>query len=240
MIDAQTYLEHLKRDGDRITDISVGHLDAPVPSCPGNTIASLLLHTAGVAMFWVDALRRNGPPDPDWTEFPTDALEAHRTLHGRLVDELAARDPEQPTWTWRGPGKVRFAYRRMAQEFAVHRWDFEDATSRSLPIDPTLAADGIDELLMVFGPKNDESNGASQLFAGDGETFRLEANDLPEMWTFTARGDRFDYTDEDPGVTARASASELLLFLWGRTPISALEVSGDTALLERWQERVKI
>lgn len=46
--------------------------------------------------------------------------------------------------------------------------------------------------------------------------------------------------DADADVVARGTASDLDLFVWGRVPPSALEVTGDASLLERWQERVKI
>ncbi len=51
MINAQTYLEHIKRDGARIAEVADGHLKDLVPSCPGNTVDSLLLHVGGVILF---------------------------------------------------------------------------------------------------------------------------------------------------------------------------------------------
>jgi uncharacterized protein (TIGR03083 family) len=247
MIDAPTYLEHVRTAGERIATAAEGRLDDPVPSCPGNTVGSLLLHTASVCMFWADALIQNRMPDSDWPSFPTDALEAHKRMHGRVVDELAARDPDQPTWTWAagrtGQGTVRFAYRRVAQELAVHRWDFENAVGDPLPIDPALAADGLDEFLYVFGPATGQADfpGASERFGGDGQTFRLEPIDLPDAITFTAYADRFEANESGKAdVVARGAASDLLLFMWGRIPPEEVEVSGDTSLLTRWQERVKI
>ena len=242
-IDAKTYLDHIKADGTRIAEAAAGRLDDPVPSCPGNTVGSLLLHIGGVCMFWADALEQNRPPDMDWTIFPTDVLEAHSKMHSRFVDVIATRDPDDSTWTWAGAGTVRFWFRRAAQELAVHRWDVESAVGDPASIDPTLAADGIDEILTVFGPAMGEEDypGASERFGGDGETIRLEPADLPDAITFTARPDRFETdTAATPDVTVRGTASDLLLFMWGRVPPSKLEVSGDPSLLDRWQERVKI
>jgi uncharacterized protein (TIGR03083 family) len=243
MIDAKTYLEHVRRDGKRIAEVAAGHLDDPVPSCPGNTVGSLLIHTAGICMFWTDALIQNRMPSSDWTIFPTDVLQAHTFMHERFMDEVARHDPEQPNWTWAGEGKAGFWYRRAAQELAVHRWDFENAVGEAAQIDPGLAFDGIDELLFVFGPKTGEPDypGASERFDGSGERIRLDPTDLPKGLTFTAHPDHFE-TDDSPqaDVTARGTASDLLLFLWGRVPRNALEVSGDASLLDRWQERVKI
>jgi uncharacterized protein (TIGR03083 family) len=243
-ISAQTYLEHLKRDGERITQIAPGNMDAPVPSCPGANVDGLLVHTGFVALYWSECLAQNtGQPDVDWSVLPTEPLQAHSQMHTRLVHEIGSREPDQPANTWAGPQTVGFAYRRMAQEFAVHRWDFENAVGTPLPIDPTLAADGVSEMLEVFGPAtgDEKEPGGSVLFGGDGETFRLEATDIPWSITFVARPDRFEQVDAaDPHVTARGTASDLLLFVWGRVPPSALDVSGDGSLLERWQRDVKI
>jgi uncharacterized protein (TIGR03083 family) len=243
MIDAETYLEHARKEGERIAEVAAGHLDQPVPSCPGNTVGSLLLHTASTCMFWTEAMIQNQMPIFDWTTFPIDTLEAHTFMHKRFLDEIDKRDPDKPTWTWAGEGPTRFWYRRAAQELAVHRWDFENAVGEASPIDPELAFDGIDELLFVFGPKTGEPDypGASERFDGSGERLRLEPTDHPESLTITAHPDHFETDEsEEAQVTARGTASDLLLFLWGRVPRSALEVSGDAALLERWQERVKI
>jgi uncharacterized protein (TIGR03083 family) len=242
-VSAGTYLEHFKRDGVRIADIARGHLDVEVSTCPGNTIGSLLVHTGYVCMFWRDILVENAPRQPDWSAFPTDPIEAHTTLHADVVRLLAARDPDSTTWTFFGDGPVRFWYRRAAQEFAVHRWDFENALGSPEVIDPDLAADGIDEMLHVFGVATgtEAFRGGSERFGGHGETFRLEPSDHSRAFTFAAQPDRFESTDTDtPDVIARAPASDLLLFLWGRVPPASLEVEGDASLLERWQERVKI
>jgi uncharacterized protein (TIGR03083 family) len=242
-ISGQTYLDHFKRDGERIAEVARDHLEAEVPTCPGNTVGSLLLHTASVCMFWRDVLIQNRQPQSDWTTFPTDALDALTSLHADVVRELGARDPDSSTWTWFGEGPVRFWYRRSAQEFAVHRWDFENAVGQAIPIDPTLAADGIDEMLFVFGAGtgSKEYLGGSERFDGNGETLRLEPTDHPSALTVAALPDRFEVSDTNaPDVTARGSASDLLLFLWGRVPPSVLDVDGDVSLLERWQERVKI
>lgn len=245
MIDAQTYLEHMKRDGERIAVVADGHLDDPVPTCPGNTVGSMLLHTAGVCTFWTDAMRQNRRPSPrDWRTIPTDPIELHRTMHREFVDELASRDPDQPTWTWGGQLPLRFWYRRSAQEMAVHRWDIENAVASAVPIDPTLAMDGIDELLFVFGPAapmDSDFKGASERFGGTGQVLRFEPTDLGPALTVRAHPDRFEEeAGAGPNVVARGTASDLLLFVWGRVGPERLDASGDTALLSRWQERVKI
>lgn len=249
MIDAQTYLDHIRRDGERIVDAANGRLETDVPSCPGLTSGGLLVHAAGLYLFWSAAIVQNRQPEVDWTVMSTDVVVANREGLSRFVDALATRSPDEPTWTWQEyspgapAGTMRFWFRRAAQELAVHRWDMENAFGDAQRIDPTLAADGIDEILTVFGLATGHPDfpGASERFAGDGETFRLEPTDGPAAITFTARPDRFVLDSEaQPNVTAKGTASDLLLFLWGRIPPERLEVSGDATLLTRWQELVKI
>ena len=37
-------------------------------------------------------------------------------------------------------------------------------------------------------------------------------------------------------VAARGAASDLLLMMWGRVPVTQVEVFGDASLLERWSD----
>ncbi|HYZ91137.1 MAG TPA: maleylpyruvate isomerase family mycothiol-dependent enzyme [Actinomycetota bacterium] len=248
-IDASTYLEHIKRDGLRIPDVAEGNFEKAVPTCPGNTVESLLMHTGTLYVFWSEAIRQDRRPQIDWSVLNSDLLAANRQGVASFLECLQSRDPDEVVWTWAqlvpgGPkNTLRFWYRRAAQELSVHRWDFENAVGAPSGIDPELAMDGVDELLVAFGPATgmEAYRGASERFAGDGETFKLEPTDGPDPITFTARPDRFELNSSaEPNVTARGAASDLLLFVWGRVPPSALEVSGDASLLQRWQERVKI
>jgi uncharacterized protein (TIGR03083 family) len=243
-LDAQTYLEHIRRDGDRIAAVTEGHLDETVPSCPGNTVESLVMHLGGVLLRWTAALVQNKEPEPDWSQLSGDMLDAYKRLFGAFVDELASRDPNAPAWAWGSEQRVRFWYRRAAQELSIHRWDFENAIGEPLPIDPTLAADGVDELLEEFTipPRATfQSEGIVKRFAGTGQRLRFEATDIDKAWTITTHGDRWDVSDDGEGdVTARGTASDINLFTWGRLPPTALASTGDASLLDLWQERVKI
>ena len=224
-------------------EVAAGHLDTPVPSCPGFSVERLLRHCAAVCLNWRSYLVENGPVRAEGPAFEGEAGAAFADAHGALLSELASRDPDQPTWTWGSDQHVRFAYRRVAQELSIHRWDFENAVGAALPIDVALAADGVQEFLDEFTPKREgaRSKGAAELFAGDGERVRFECTDADASWTLIARPDRFEAGDDrDADVVARATASDLDLFVWGRIGPDALEISGDASLLDRWHERVKI
>jgi hypothetical protein len=93
----------------------------------------------------------------------------------------------------------------MALETAVHRADVESAVGPVTPIDADLALDGIDELLHV-------------MLADAG------IEDVPGPVVGAGRV-RVDIA----GTSVSAGASDLLLWLWGRTPEGTIEVIGDEA-----------
>ena len=244
MISAQTYLEHIRRDGTRIAQVARAHLKDEVPSCPGNTVESLLLHVAGVCLFWTGAIRNKAPTPPDFTQLEGDIERAYLRAFESFVDEIAQHDPDEETWVWGYDPHVRFWYRRAAHELSIHRWDFENTVGDALPIDATLAMDGIRELLEEFGPKPEnflDVQGASERFAGDGETIRFEPTDQPGGITITCLPERFEISDEGTAdATARGAASDLNLFVWGRVTKDVFDIDGDASLLQRWSDRVKI
>jgi uncharacterized protein (TIGR03083 family) len=241
MIDAQTYLEHTRRDGERISVVAAGHLDDPVPSCPGMTVGELVAHTAGLCR-WMGSIAEHGQPvAPQPVDAGSDVLSLHDEQLARLLGILSSRDPDADCWAWGTDQHTRFWIRRVSQELAIHRWDVENALGEPSPIDATVAADGIDEYFLEFGPNNPFFAGAGAKFAGDGERIAFGSTDLDRRWTVVARPDTFELgPDGEPDVVAIGTASDVLLFIWGRQDPGVLEVSGDTSLLERWQERVKI
>lgn len=211
----------------------------PVPPCPGWTVADLVFHTGEVAWFWVQVVEQ-GWTDPSAYEEPPrpadDELVAwFRQVATRVGTVLAAADPAAPAWTWAeggAAGTVAWIIRRLAHELAVHRWDAESATAAgSAPIDAALASDGIDEFLSFFTGR--PRDGAAPL----GGSAHLHCTDVDGEWLVT---------DPDPSgplaftrehakgdVAVRGAASDLLLALWRRQPLGAVELLGDTAVAER-------
>jgi hypothetical protein len=136
-------------------------------------------------------------------------------------------------WTFPGGGEtVRFWFRRQAEETAVHRWDAQlAATAAPEPIDVEVAVAGVDELLDVFlASRRVDLGGSVHFHATDsphGEWIVRNADDGSVL---------VGHGHEKGDVALRATASDLLLWLWGR-PVaeSALEVFGDEAVLDRWR-----
>lgn len=245
-MDASTHLDALAREAAALTAAARRGVGASVPGCPGWTVAELVHHTGGVHR-WVTAVVRSRPADGDQLRHlrnepraPDDELvdwfeEGAAGLQAALGDA----DPHDEVWTWtRRSKEVAFWCRRMAQETAVHRWDAQGAHGPPEPIESELAADGVDELLVMFlpGVRNREPARPPA-----GERFHFHRTDGAGEWLVTFGEDgRIDVAQEHAkgDLAVRGPAPELLLFLWGRTGPDELEVFGDAALLERWRELV--
>jgi uncharacterized protein (TIGR03083 family) len=154
---AAFFLTCLQADSDRLAEVGRMGLQAPVPSCPGWTVETVLRHTAQVYLHKVEILRLGARPEP-WPPpglADRDALELYGEASAAVIAELAKAGPDVATWTFSPTDRTSaFWFRRMAHETAVHRADAELAHAVLTPIDRELALDGIDEILrlMLGGP----------------------------------------------------------------------------------------
>jgi uncharacterized protein (TIGR03083 family) len=243
VLDAPTYIRHVQSVGSALADAAEGHLDRPVPTCPDYTVEVLVRHTATFCQ-WVAAILRGGgePVAPDEVG-GGDAVVLHRKEHEQLVQALQETAFDADCWSWGSDQHARFWFRRAAQELAVHSWDVQNAVGEPGPIDPALAADGIDEYVREFSPIHPIFGpGAAAKLGLDGESIHFHPTDAEGELLIVARGDHFEVSNEHGKATvaARGPAQDLLLFVWGRLPLSAVDVVGDASILERWAERVQI
>jgi uncharacterized protein (TIGR03083 family) len=174
-------------------------LAAPVRSCPGWTVADLVAHLTGIHRWVVGALDNAGPPpyDEEPQPDPVGGYERHATA---MVEKLRGLAPDAPAWTFdRHNQTAGFWRRRQLHEVAVHRWDVQP-----YPLESAIAADGIDEVLDFFLPRQ---LGLGRTEVPEG-TLRLIS---PERaWAFG---------DGRPLQTAQGTASDLVLGLWGRVEL---------------------
>ena len=154
-----------------------------------------------------------------------------------LLAALDAVDPELPAWNWAPQSKKAiFWHRRMAHETAVHRWDAQVSLARSEPVEAKLAADGVTEVIDTWLPAG-RRRGSTDLSG----VVSLTATDVGQTWYVRLRGEGIALLDTDTlfddahpseRATAAATASDLMLALWGRVPFDALDVAGEIRLLE--------
>ncbi|WP_163511903.1 maleylpyruvate isomerase family mycothiol-dependent enzyme [Fodinicola acaciae] len=239
--DQRFWLAAVRTEGSVLrAAVTPDELDAPVPSCPDWTVATLVGHLGVVYQFQRTHFVRGTtsrpenarvtPPDgPAVLDFFDEQLAA-------VVAALENLDPGLPAWNWgTTPKLAAFWFRRMALETAVHRWDAQAAVGIPHPIEPRLAVDGIAEVFDTFLPAGrrkgpDDAEGV----------VRLNASDTQDRWVLRVRGTAFSVLDTntvlDPGpgaqAAAKGTASDLLLALWGRIPIDVLEISGEGHLVE--------
>ena len=238
------YAEHcaaLRREGDALSVAArAAGIDAVVPSCPDWQVADLLAHLGRFHRWIADIIAAGGTDPADHgadaePPAPAERLAWFEEGVERIVDALRAADAASPAWSWTTDNTAGFWARRQANETAVHRFDAQLAAGDPQPIEHALAVDGIDEFFMLIP----FWRGASQL-AGSSESMHLHATDGDGEWLVRLGADGVVVTREHAkgDVALRASASDLVLFLYGRLDASAGEVFGDAALLDRWQQLV--
>ncbi|MFE7950459.1 maleylpyruvate isomerase family mycothiol-dependent enzyme [Streptomyces sp. NPDC057426] len=228
--------------------------DAEVPTCPGWRVRDLLRHTTMVHR-WATGFVVEGytsyHPDGGEPDLDGEALLAHfREGHTRLVGALRAAPGSLECWTFMpAPSPLAFWARRQAHETAVHRADAESAlplsalplSGRPGPVDPALAADGIDELLLAF-----HSRERSRVRTPEPRILSVRATDTGDVWTvrLSPEPPRAERGTEDPGITADCElsgpAERLYLTLWNRLPEGAVSMAGDASLARLWREKSAI
>jgi uncharacterized protein (TIGR03083 family) len=239
-MDVTSYLDTIRSEGrDLAAAARRAGLVAAVPSCPEWDVAGLVRHM-GMVHGWVAGMVRSeasergdfksvaGPGDgKDLISWFEDGLDV-------LVSALAASDASAPIWTfgW-GQPVVGFWFRRMAQETSMHRWDAEAAAGDSRPIDADVAVDGVDEFLDGFLPRSMRRRPDADL----GGSVHLHATDRPGEWLVRIGTGTVDVRRvHDKGDAAlRGTASDLLLWLWGRAGVDRLEAFGDPGVVDRWR-----
>ena len=237
-MDDEQYLESLRADSAALFDAArQAGPDAAVPNCPGWTTGDLVWHIGEVDDFWgtVVAERMSDPTtyrQPDRPAGSDELLQFAEGSAARLADALERTETSTPVWTWTSRQDAGFVLRRVAHETAVHRVDAEQAAGREHRLDPTLAADGIDEFLEHFRPraKVDEPP--------VGGSVHLHCTDVAGEWV--VRDDVVTREHAKGDAAIRGPAHDLLMVLWRRQRLDSVDVVGDAAVAERFVARTNL
>lgn len=232
MIAAIDELAAIAAAGDRIsTVIRTADHKTPVPELGRWKLADLVHHLGNIHR-WAGAIvtaRSMDVPRGGTRKLGGDALgDWFAEGVAELLDVFRRCDPADPCPNF-NPGSdhtVGWWMRRQLHETTVHRWGAERAAGATTPIDPRVAADGVDEFLDVFV----RTRGKQTLTA----PLVLATNDPENAWTLTLadKPGRLNVASGRTGAaeTELSGAPEaLLLALWGRFGIgeSGLTVTGD-------------
>lgn len=187
-----------------------GDLEAPVPTCPGWTLADLVGHLGWVHR-WAAHAVTDGTPDGNdpFAGDPAGMVGWYREGARHLVDVLAAREADAPAWTF-GPEQVSgFWQRRQVHETVVHEYDALAAVGRTddWSIGADLAWDGVDEVASFFYPRQVRLQRIEPMPG----TLRLVPTDVDAPPLTIGEG--------DPVAELTGPSSYLLLALWKRAPV---------------------
>ena len=241
------YLSIISEETSRIVSDYESDRSAAVPWSDRWTVGTVARHVAGTHQVVAEVVR--GRPDADFGLFaelqtpPKDSpefVEWFRSGTASLLGELSSVPADDECWSWFESGRrVGWWARRMAFEAVVHRWDADLAQGQDFSVAPQIAADGVDEYLDVFVAASRAANDAPP-----GPTINLECSDRSDRWwlDLSERGGRIvSHNPQAASVQIRGTAEQLLLFVWGRVPVSdaaGAEVSGDVGVLDRWSDLI--
>lgn len=214
--------------------IQSSDLATPVTHLGRWKVRDVAAHLGGVHRWATRIVTTRSMDGPGFTKSKLDGIELCDWFDSGLEELLAAfrtNNPDDPCPNF-NPGSVktvRWWLRRQLHETMVHRWDIERALGCTTPVDPAVAADGIDEFLDVFV----RTRGKQMLTA----PLILSSTQPSRSWTLTpaARPGRLDIAagrSGDATTELSGEPEQLLLALWRRLTISeaGLAVSGDPAL----------
>jgi uncharacterized protein (TIGR03083 family) len=247
------FLRHIADESSRFrAALTTAPPGAAVPTCPDWDAADLAWHLAEVQSFWgrVVQQRCTDPAELDDEDLTRpgrydDLLELARRSAEELVTSLRDTPAGTHVWTWAEDQTAGFVLRRQAHEALIHRVDAECTVDDRTPLDPALAADGVDEALRImFSGAPEGVEVVTDPFA----TLRVSTSDTGASWFVTlARYEGSDeeggpessltlvVADSDPGLptaaTVNAAAGDLDCWLWGRPPLGSVELSGDVKVL---------
>ena len=222
---------------------------APVPTCPGWTLADLVDHVGGmqrmVAMLVGERMTEPssafaryvpGPTDPsEWRAWLTDTAAEAEQAFASVADDTPVWDPSG------GSTGVPFWSRRMFGEISVHRADAAATLGVRYDLAPEPAVAAVEDWLDTMTSRGYWENRPdfAEAMRGDGQTLHFHATDAPGEWLARREPDMvvLDRTHAQADVAVRGPAADLLLVLSRRRPLEAapsLEVHGDRALLDHW------
>ncbi len=215
--------------------------DAPVPSCPGWTVRTVVKHL-GLVHQWAAGVLRDypteRPPFPSAPQGmgPDDLAAWADAQRAALLDAIARSDGDRPVWAFGAARPAAFWWRRQAVETAVHAWDGSAAAGTPWEVPAEAGVAGVEEALEWH---------VGRAFAdapptwGEGRTVHLHRTDGDGEWLLTI-GDppTVAHGHAKGDLAVRGPAGQLLLWVWGRP--AGVELFGDTALAEAWAANVKL
>ncbi|MDV9177635.1 maleylpyruvate isomerase family mycothiol-dependent enzyme [Streptomyces sp. W16] len=218
-------------------------LDARVPTCPDWTLLDLVHHLGTVHRRWA-AVVAVGPADSRATTAASEAPREREALLAwsaestqQLLGALREFGPDRGCWTWWGdsqsPQTSGAVARHQVQEVTVHTYDAQITLGDPRPLPEEAALDGVEESLVTCCATTSawpHEPAVVDYHAAEGRSWRVELS------AAGARSTRLSATTagESPAdASARATAGELVLFLYSRVPVDSVKLEGDRRLFDQ-------
>ena len=213
------------------------------------TLSDLVRHLAEVQDFWAWIIENRPAAADGVVRRSTESIDDLEAANRRLVNALNSARLDDAAWSWHPDHQtVEFTWRRQSHEALVHCFDavLAQAGAEWPPVDPMLAADGLDELFSVMIGGNPSW---AEVTRG-GDWLLVETTDTDDAWLLnfatlsgTSPGGT-TYSDEplvvpaepgftDPGARISGTALDLDLWGWGRGGAVPIQVEGDVHLMDR-------
>ncbi|HEX2771756.1 MAG TPA: maleylpyruvate isomerase family mycothiol-dependent enzyme [Micromonosporaceae bacterium] len=233
---------------------SAPSLEVPVPTCPEWTLFDLVQHLGEGRRRWAGTVAA-GPAAPPARSGSEGAAAAPREREAQLawlaastqqlLDALREAGPDRGCWTWWGtsqsPQTCGAVARHQLQEITVHTYDAQLTLGAPKPLPDEAALEGVEEFLATCCATTSawpHEPAAVDYHTTEGRSWRLwlsadgaRTARLPQPGTMPAAAAG---EDPDPAdASARGTASELVLALYGRIPVDALTLDGDRRLFDQ-------
>ena len=257
------YVDAVEKNSALLADAARLGLKAPVPTCPGWYVATLVAHIGEVQRFWALQVRSRAQEmqqlpqsafescpgllswlegvdkgEPDLEAVPTGLVEWFEGATQELLAAFRGIEPGEAVWHWSGDNRAITHMRNQAMEATVHRWDAQNAHGATTPIDEAIALDGIDQHfeVQIAAARKWAKNPAQ----GQGETYHFHRTDGEGEWLvrFQGKGVTVRREHAKGDVAVRGRLEDLFLWLWGRISADRLEVLGDASLMPRYRQLV--
>lgn len=222
----------------------------PVPGCPDWSLSDLIAHLGEVQRFWAAVVAAGpGKPPPGDDQVPGrlpagDVLAWSAASTETLLAALAEAGPDRGCWTWwqssAEPQTSATVARHQVQEAAVHARDAQQAIGRPEPLPADAAADGVAEFITVGlgamagwakvpGQAWPHAPGRVELRADEGGHWLVGLR--PEGAALLA--EQGPEPEQERTAALGGSASDLVLFLYGRQPAGTVRITGDRELVSQ-------
>jgi len=182
--------------------------------------------------YWPDLTGTSG-------RYPDDVklVDWYRDTLANLIEVLESAPADVAAFTFLpAPTPLTKWARRQASEIAIHRFDAEQARGITSHFAPRFATDMLDELLTGFAPR------PRPLDVERPQVIHVHTEDTDEHWYLSMGSEDTETSCEGDAadLTLTGSAADLYVLLWNRTSDSSIDMTGDTDLMNLWNDNFRV